>query len=146
VILIEIINDYSEKLEINLESIKQLYHEIISQENVNVANLTLVLSNRAYLNTLKREYFKKNHYTDVIAFNLNDKDEDIFGEIYVSIDDIKYNSIKFKNTFDNEFKRVIIHGLLHIIGYKDDTDSEKKKMTNLENRYILLINKKVINQ
>ena len=145
-ILIEIINDYSEKLEINLESIKQLYHEIISQENVNVANLTLVLSNRAYLNTLKREYFKKNHYTDVIAFNLNDKDEDIFGEIYVSIDDIKYNSIKFKNTFDNEFKRVIIHGLLHIIGYKDDTDSEKKKMTNLENRYILLINKKVINQ
>ena len=145
-ILIEIINDYSEKLEINLESIKQLYHDILSQEKVNVANLTLILSNRAYLNTLKREYFKKNHYTDVIAFNLNDKDEDIFGEIYVSIDDIKYNSIKFKNTFDNEFKRVIIHGLLHIIGYKDETDSEKKKMTNLENRYIFLINKKIINQ
>ena len=145
-ILIEIINDYSEKLEINSEYIKLLYKEILYQEKINIYNISLILTNRNYLNKLKRKYLKKDHYTDVIAFNLNDKDEDIIGEIYVSIDDIKYNSIKFKNTFDKEFKRIIIHGLLHIIGYKDKTDSEKKKMTNLEDRYMLLTDKNIVNQ
>ena len=90
------------------------------------------------------KYFNQNYYTDVIAFNLNNQDEDIVGEIYVSIDDIKQNAEKFNVTFNNEFKRIIIHGLLHIIGYDDDTQNKKEIMTSFENKYMLLIDDEII--
>ena len=61
-ILIEIIYDYSEKLEINSEYIKLLYKEILYQEKINFYNISLILTNRNYLNKLKRKYLKKDHY------------------------------------------------------------------------------------
>ena len=90
------------------------------------------------------KYFNQNYYTDVIAFNLNNQDEDIVGEIYVSIDDIKQNAEKFNVTFNDEFKRIIIHGLLHIIGYNDDTQNKKQIMTSFENKYMLFIDDEII--
>ena len=90
------------------------------------------------------KYFNQNYYTDVIAFNLNNQDEDIVGEIYVIIDDIKQNAEKFNVTFNDEFKPIIIHGLLHIIGYNDDTQNKKQIMTSFENKYMLFIDDEII--
>ena len=141
---IEIINDYNSNLLISTIKIKQLYRSILKLEKIKNAELSLILSNRIFLNKLKIKYFNKNHFTDVIAFNLNNKGDDIIGEIYVSIDDVNYNSKKFKITFDNEFKRIIIHGLLHIIGYEDNNVENKKEMTKLENIYMNLIQETLI--
>ena len=141
---IDIINDYHSKITINDSQIKFLYNKILKNHKIKNIELSLILSNRNYLNQLKIKYFNQNYYTDVIAFNLNNQDEDIIGEIYVSIDDIKQNAKKFNVTFNDEFKRIIIHGLLHIIGYNDDTQNKKKLMTSLENKYMLLIDDEII--
>jgi len=144
VINIDLINDYFSKITINVSQIKFLYNRILKNHKIKNIELSLILSNRNYLNQLKIKYFNQNYYTDVIAFNLNNQDEDIIGEIYVSIDDIKQNAKKFNVTFNDEFKRIIIHGLLHIIGYNDNTQNKKKLMTSLENKYMLLIDDEII--
>ena len=141
---IDIINDYHSKITINDSQIKFLYNRILKNHKIKNIELSLILSNRNYLNQLKMKYFNQNYYTDVIAFNLNNQDEDIVGEIYVSIDDIKQNAEKFNVTFNDEFKRIIIHGLLHIIGYKDDTQNKKQIMTSFENKYMLFIDDEII--
>ncbi len=141
---IDIINDYHSKITINDSQIKFLYNRILKNHKIKNIELSLILSNRNYLNQLKMKYFNQNYYTDVIAFNLNNQDEDIVGEIYVSIDDIKQNAEKFNVTFNDEFKRIIIHGLLHIIGYNDDTQNKKKIMTSFENKYMLFIDHEII--
>ena len=143
-ITVEVINDYNQKLYIESQLIKSLILNVLKFEGIFEADLILILSNRNYLNKLKKSFFSKDHYTDVIAFNLNDQDEKIEGEIYISIDDVLLNSKEFNQSFNDEFKRVIIHGLLHILGYDDDTIINKKQMTKLENKYMKFLNKEII--
>ena len=143
-ITVEVINDYNQKLYIESQLIKSLILNVLKFEGVFEADLIFILSNRNYLNKLKKLFFSKDHYTDVIAFNLNNQDEKIEGEIYISIDDVLLNSKEFNQSFNDEFKRVIIHGLLHILGYDDDTIINKKQMTKLENKYMKFLNKEII--
>ena len=143
-ITVEVINDYNQKLYIESQLIKSLILNVLEFEGICEADLIFILSNRNYLNKLKKSFFSKDHYTDVIAFNLNDQDEKIEGEIYISIDDVLLNSKEFNQSFNDEFKRIIIHGLLHILGYDDDTIINKKQMTKLENKYMKFSNKEII--
>ena len=141
---IEVTNDYNSNLSYDRKSIKYLFEQVFNKENIHSAKLSLILSNRKYLNELKKEYFGLDYFTDVIAFNLNEKNENINGEIYVSIDDIILNSKQFNQSINQEFKRIIIHGLLHVIGYNDDTDKNKNNMTKLENKYMSFISKTLL--
>jgi len=85
----------------------------------------------------KKKYFGKNHLTDVITFRLNDESEQqIEGEIYISLPRAKENALKFDVPFEKEIARLIIHGSLHLIGYTDDTSGSKNEMTHLEDRYL----------
>ena len=72
----------------------------------------------------------------MIAFNLEEPGQSIDGEVYVSIDRVKENAIKFHQNFKSELLRVIIHGTLHLLGYDDKNEKEKLRMTALENKYI----------
>ena len=78
-------------------------------------------------------------YTDVMAFNLGDKNK-IEGEVYISVEDVLENSKLYSKTFNEEFLRIVIHGLLHLLGYDDKTKKEKDNMTLLEEKYLLLSN------
>ena len=111
----DIINDYGSNLFYNSELMSTLIEEILIQEKTKISSLSVVLSNKKYLNMLKKKYFDVDQYTDVIAFNLEDDGEQIEGEIYISIDDVLENSKLFSTSFDNEFKRVFIHGILQNI-------------------------------
>ena len=133
---LNIINDYNPKLTYDLNSFKKIIKKILNDFNVKDVNLSIILSNKNLLNKLKKDYFNLDHFTDVIVFNLEDKDEAIDGEIYISIDDVLFNSKKYLKTFDNEFKRVVIHGILHLLGFEDSTKKQKKEMTELEEKYI----------
>ena len=143
-ITINIINDYKNNLDYNEDSIKSLFKNILIDYNHKSASISIILSNQKLLNKLKQQYFNVDQYTDVIAFNLEDKNEDIDGEVYVSIDDILENSIKYKTKFNDEFSRILIHGCLHLLGFDDTTELEKKEMTELENKYLSCLNKNII--
>ena len=98
--------------------------------------MTIIISNDDFLRKLKLQFFNQDVLTDIIAFNLEDKNDPIEGEIYISFDRVKENAKEYNEKFINEFKRVIIHGCLHLIGFDDSTNEEKKKMTYLENIYL----------
>ena len=134
---LNIINDYNPKLSYNLKSFKKLVKKILNDYSITDIKLSIILSNKNLLNKLKKDYFNVDQYTDVIVFNLENKNEPIDGEIYLSIDDVLFNSKKYLKTFDNELKRVVIHGVLHLLGFEDSNKNKKKEMTELEEKYIL---------
>ena len=138
-ISVTIHNDFDDKLKINKGAICKLSTEVFKREKFNNSQIDIILTDKKFLNSLKKKYFNMDVFTDVMAFNLGD-DKNIDGEIYISIDDVLENSKLFSKTFNDEFKRIIIHGILHLCGYDDKTKEEKENMTLLEEKYLLLSN------
>ena len=141
---INIINDYGNKISFKTKLINQLIENLLFKHDTLDAKISIILSNKTLLNKLKKDYFNLNHFTDVIAFNLEEDKNPLDGEIYISIDDVLENSGQYKVTFNNEFKRVIIHGLLHLLGFKDETNKQKNEMTKLEDMNMTFISEEII--
>ena len=141
---INIINDYGNKISFKTKLINQLIENLLFKHGTLDAKISIILSNKTLLNKLKKDYFNLNHFTDVIAFNLEEDKNPLDGEIYISIDDVLENSGQYKVTFNNEFKRVIIHGLLHLLGFKDETNKQKNEMTKLEDMNMTFISEEII--
>ncbi len=117
----------------NLSFLNSTVSRILELHNTTKAEILFVFALDELLADLKNQYFQKNHFTDVIAFRLNDYSEaSIEGEVYISLPRAKENAKIFNQPYEKEVTRLIIHGCLHLIGFKDDTKSEKKIMTELE--------------
>jgi rRNA maturation RNase YbeY len=86
---------------------------------------------------MNKEFLKHNYYTDVIAFGYNEN-KIVNGEIYISINTVKINSHNYKVSLRNELIRVMIHGTLHLCGYKDDKDENKASMKDIEDRWMTI--------
>ena len=84
---------------------------------------------------LNHLYFKKKGTTDIISFNLGTETE-ILGDIYIAVDVAKQNAKRFGNTFDNEIKLLLAHGILHLLGYRDYSDEERHEMEWEQNRLL----------
>lgn len=138
-ISISIHNNFDENLSFKQEEIIELCTKVLDAENCDDAKIDFILKDREFLNSLKKKYFKMDVYTDVMAFNLGDN-KNIDGEVYISIEDVLENSKLYSKTFNEEFSRIVIHGLLHLLGYDDKTKKEKDNMTLLEEKYLLLLN------
>ena len=141
---ISIINDYGDSISPNKILIKKTLERLFEDQKVPDAKVSIIISNKFLLNKLKKNYFNTDQFTDVIAFNLEDKDAPIDGEVYISIDDVIYNANKYQQSFNLEFKRVLIHGTLHLLGFEDSTTIKKNIMTKLEDKYMDLDNKDII--
>jgi probable rRNA maturation factor len=118
------------------ENYSNLINSIINGEGYRRGEISIIFtSDKAILN-LNKEFLKRAYSTDVIVFGNKFKNT-VSGEVYLSIDRIKDNSkIYSEGDFDREMKRVIIHGILHLMGYEDKTDRERELMTNKENFYL----------
>ena len=82
-----------------------------------------------------QEYLKHDTFTDIITFDYTEQNR-INADIFISIERVKENAITFAVPFDNELRRVIIHGVLHLMGYKDKSKEDAEKMRNKENFYL----------
>ena len=141
---INISTDYKLSLSYNSNNINKLSKKVLNSENFTDGNISIILSNREYLSKLKKDYFNIDVYTDVIAFNLEDKNDCLDGEIYISIDDVIENSNIFSKSFNDEFSRILIHGILHLLGYDDKTEIQKDEMSKLENHYLSFLDYNLI--
>lgn len=109
----------------------------LDKELISKAKINLIFAKDEFLNNLKIEYFQKDHLTDVIAFRINDyTDTEVEGEIYISLERAIDNAKEYDEEVSKELARLIIHGTLHLLNYKDNTDNEKFIMTELENKYL----------
>ena len=125
----------------NHKSILEISEKVLSINKIKNAEISYIFGDDQLLLELKNKFFKKNHFTDVIAFRLNNyEDLTLEGEIYISLPRAKENAKLFNQPYKKEVARLIIHGCLHLIGYLDSTNKEKHKMTKLENNILKEVN------
>lgn len=107
-------------------------------ENKTIQSLNIILCSDEFLLSMNQKHLNHDYYTDVITFDLSEKTTLIEGEIYISIDRVKENAKLLNQPFIDELHRVIVHGLLHLCGYKDKTQPQQKLMRKKEDEYLFL--------
>jgi probable rRNA maturation factor len=105
--------------------------EIASKEGRKIDSLTYVFVSDGFLAKLNEQFLGHNTFTDILTFDYSEK-KSIVGEIYISIPRVRENAKTFQQSFENELRRVIAHGLLHILGYQDKTARQSAQMRRKE--------------
>ena len=123
----------------NPENIKAWLKEIISENNKLLGEIVYVLTDDTYLYTINKDFLNHDTLTDIITFETSVDPNVISGEIFISIDRVKENAIRQKQEFENELARVLVHGVLHLIGYDDKTPEQKLKMRAKEDYCLNLL-------
>jgi len=122
----------------NKAQLRDWFINTAKAESNSIKELNYVFCSDAYLLEMNQSYLNHDSYTDIITFDNSETNENVLGDIFISIDRIKENAKNFGVTETDELQRVMIHGLLHLLGYGDKSKTEKAKMTEKENYYLWL--------
>jgi len=114
---------------------KKLIEKVIRSEMKIPGDLYFVITTDEKLIELNREFLDHDYFTDVIAFD-NGEGRKVSGEVYISIDTVRKNAVNYKVSLKNELMRVMIHGTLHLCGYKDSNIREKEVMRREEDKWL----------
>jgi probable rRNA maturation factor len=120
----------------NKIQVKRWINDTIHAEGFKLSELTYIFCSDAYLLKINQQYLDHDTYTDIITFDNSERDDVVLGDIFISIERIRENAAKFNVSENTELHRVIVHGVLHLLGYKDKTASDKQKMTEKEDFYL----------
>lgn len=113
--------------------------KVVADNGFEIGEINYVFCDDNYLHKLNVEFLNHDTLTDIISFD-NTLGKLISGDIFISIERVEENAKDFKVSFENELHRVMIHGVLHYMGYKDKSDDDKIKMRNAENQALYYIN------
>lgn len=116
-----------------------MIEKVIKSEKRTLGDLNFIISNDQYILEINREFLKHNYFTDVIAFGGTSKGI-VSGEIYISKDTVKRNANNYNVSLKEEVLRVMIHGVLHLIGYEDRDAGEKDIMHRKEDKWVKVFN------
>ncbi len=134
------INFFVEDIDFSLKEklkIKKWVSNTIKSEHKQIGNINYIFCSDDYLLKINIKHLKHDTYTDIITFNYCTENT-INSDIYISIERVTENAKTFSKGFENELKRVIIHGILHLLGYNDKTKEEKAIMRSKEDFYLPL--------
>jgi len=137
-----VINYFSQKPRFRLKNPSKTSSWIkktIKSEGATLISLNYIFCTDEYLREMNIRFLNHKTYTDIITFNYNPSETEIEGEIYISIDRVHENAEIFNIDFPTELNRVIIHGVLHLLGYNDKNKSQKKAMREKEDSYLSLL-------
>ena len=136
-----LVNFFSEKKTFKVtekKKIRLLVKEICKKEKIDLSFLNYIFCTDEYLLKINQKHLNHNFLTDIITFDFSESNNTAEGDLYISVERVEDNAKKYKVLFLEELIRVVIHGLLHLIGYKDGSEKEKKRMRSLENKYLSL--------
>ncbi|WP_299678225.1 rRNA maturation RNase YbeY [uncultured Tenacibaculum sp.] len=111
----------------------------IEEENHELGEVNYIFCDDTYLHKINVEFLQHDTFTDIISFDYS-LGKLVSGDIFISIERVKENASKFEVSFQEELHRVIIHGILHYMGFKDKTDNEKQIMRDKENTCLKVLN------
>lgn len=112
--------------------------EVIVYEGKIVGDISFIFCSDNYLLDVNKRYLDHDYYTDIITFDYVE-DRLINGDIFISIDRVIENAKKFSKTIENELDRILIHGILHLLGYNDKCKKDKKLMTEKEDYFLKVL-------
>ena len=136
-------NFYTEDIDlpnIDFELIKSWLQDVIGNHMKSVGNITYVFCSDNYILNINKQFLNHDYYTDIISFNYSTQ-RLISGDLFVSLDTVKSNSELFGSDFNIELSRVIVHGVLHLLGWDDKTDEERIVMREKENYWLSKLTK-----
>jgi probable rRNA maturation factor len=128
---------YCEKpIKINKKKLNELIKLISLNLKAQVVDLEFNFVNSVSIHDINRNYLNHDYSTDIITFNYSTESHNLAAEIFISVEDALFNSKKFVNSLDNEVLRLVVHGILHLVGY-DDMGAEKRRvMKRIENKLV----------
>ena len=119
--------------------IENWVEKVILNHQFKIGEINYIFCDDAYLHKLNVEFLQHDTLTDIISFD-NSLGKLISGDIFISVERVEDNAKDFAVTFNEELQRVIIHGILHYLGFKDKSDDEKTEMRNQENLALNILN------
>ncbi len=119
----------------NKDVLIQWIKNTAKEENRKTGEISIIFTSDDNLLEINKKYLNHDYYTDVITFDYSENDT-ISGDIFISIDRVKENAQIYNSKFEQELHRVIIHGILHLIGYKDKNETDQKLMRQKEDYYL----------
>ncbi len=130
------INFYNQDITFVLKhktTIRQWIKKVVEQNTFEIQEINFIFCPDDYLLQINVEHLNHNYYTDIITFDNSEKQNSLTSDLFISIDRVKDNAKQFNVIFAQELNRVMIHGILHLMGLKDKTKEEKKMMRQQEN-------------
>lgn len=124
-----------EPLKIDKKQVKKYIQNLVNSENKKLGEISVIFCSDDYLLKINREFLQHDFYTDIVTFNYVKKNV-VSGDLFISIDRVIDNAKHFKTKNKEELMRVIFHGVLHLVGYNDKEEEEKKIMREKENHYL----------
>lgn len=113
--------------------------DVISSEGFQDGEINYIFCDDSYLNKINQEFLNHDTFTDIISFDYT-LGKEVGGDIFISIERVLENAEKFNEVFETELHRVMIHGILHFMGYKDKTKKDKTLMRTKEDEKIFILN------
>lgn len=118
--------------------LKQWIKTIVENNKKEVGEISYIFCSDEQLLKINKEFLNHDYYTDIITFDYSETDV-VSGDLFISIERIKDNAKTLKTSYQEELHRVIIHGVLHLLGYKDKTEEESENMRKLEDECLLIL-------
>ena len=123
---------------ISIQKLKQWISTVIKREQHIAGDINYIFCSRSYLLTLNQTYLDHHYHTDILTFDQSTLPGTISGDIYISIDQVRENALDYGESFQSELRRVMVHGVLHLLGYNDQTPEEQTEMRKKEEAYLSL--------
>jgi rRNA maturation RNase YbeY len=119
------------------KAIRRWLEQVVSEYSYKVDSLAFIFCRDDYLLKINQQYLNHDYYTDVITFDYT-TGKKLSGDVFISIDMVQANAMQYESTYEEELCRVIVHGVLHLMGFKDKSDEERSLMRQNEERALKL--------
>jgi rRNA maturation RNase YbeY len=123
-------------IKINKKKLNELVKLISLSLKAQVVDVEFNFVNSASIHDINRNYLNHDYSTDIITFNYSTESHNLAAEIFISVEDALFNSKKFVNSLDNEVLRLVVHGILHLVGYDDMSAEKRRVMKRIENKLV----------
>ena len=120
------------------EALNNRWLKIVAESEIRrLGQISIIFCSDNYILDINQRFLQHDYFTDIITFDYCEGDR-LSGDLFISVDSVRENAIEYGSSFNDELNRVMVHGILHLIGYDDHTDEDIRQMRSKENYYLSL--------